>query len=645
MCGIAGGVDWSGRPLDEGLLRRMAAALRHRGPDSEGMAQWPSTDRPRRGAAAALVSRRLSIIDVAGGHQPLANEDRTVWAVVNGEIYNFQALRCELEGRGHRFATHSDAEVVVHLYEERQEACVAELDGMFALALWDERRQRLLLARDRFGKKPLLYAQHGGRLTFASEFQALLEDETIPRSVDVRALALYFGLMAIPAPWSMYQHVRKLPPAHLLVADALGVKLQAYWSLPYGPKWRLSEAEAVGRVRELLDAAVRKRLMSEVPLGIFLSGGVDSSAIVEAASRVSGARVKTFSIGFREARYNELPHARRIAERFGTDHEECVVDARAADLLPVLARHFGEPFGDSSALPTYHLARMARRRVTVALSGEGGDELFAGYGRHRAERIAAGWRLAGALHAPVEALFGMGRPVQGAWRHGGRWRRWLWAAAASAPDRYQAWVGVLGPGELGRIAVASEEAARELLGRQFEEVGALDPVDAMLAVDTAVYLPSDLLTKVDIASMANGLEVRAPMLDRALVEFVARLPSHMKLRGRTSKYLLKRSLAGRVPSASLRRPKQGFAVPIGAWFRTSWRELAEDLLGASAAARAGLLHQQGVSALLAAHLDGRRDAGHQVWALLMVELWYRQWMRPALARSGAEAAPPATTPC
>jgi asparagine synthase (glutamine-hydrolysing) len=645
MCGIAGGVDWSGQPFDEGLLRRMAAAMRHRGPDDEGMARWPAPAAPRQGASAALISRRLSIIDVAGGRQPMANEDGSVWAAVNGEIYNHRALRRGLEAQGHRFATKSDAEAVVHLYEQRGEACIAALDGMFALAIWDERRQRMILARDRFGKKPLVYAQRGGRLLFASEFQALFQDETLSRSADPEALELYFSLMAIPAPWTIYAGVRKLPPAHVLIAERGATRVQPYWSLAYEPKAAMTDAEAAARLRELLDASVRKRLMSDVPLGVFLSGGVDSTAIVEAASRLSGARVKTFTIGFSESAFNELPHARRVARHFGTEHQEDIVDARSTGLLPLLATHFGEPFGDSSAIPTYYLSRMARRGVTVALSGEGGDELFAGYGRHQAARDAARWQRAGCLHAPLEAALGLGRRSPDRWRHGMRWRRWLWAAAADPAARYEAWVGVLSPGEVRDAAISAGGAGGRLLARQFASTASLDPVDAMLAADAGLYLPSDLLTKVDIASMANSLEVRAPFLDLDLAEFAARLPSRLKLRGTTGKFLLKRALVGRVPGQCLTRPKQGFAVPIGAWLRTSWRGMAEDLLLSSSAARAGLLRQQGITSLMNAHMSGRRDAAHAVWALLMVELWHRHWMRPALMPAESEAGVSAVSPC
>jgi asparagine synthase (glutamine-hydrolysing) len=643
MCGIAGGVDWSGRPFDEGLLSRMAASMRHRGPDDEGLARWPAAGANRRGASAALVSRRLSVIDVAGGKQPLSSEDGSVWAVVNGEIYNHAALRTALEARGHRFATKSDAEVVVHLYEERQTSCVPEFDGMFALAIWDERRQRLLLARDRFGKKPLLYTEHGPRLTFASEFQAMFQDPSIPRSADTDALELYFSLMAIPAPWTIYRGVKKLPPAHVLVAEQGASRVERYWSLAYEPKHALTDAEAAERLRELLDAAVRKRLMSDVPLGVFLSGGVDSSAIVETASRVSGARVKTFSIGFTEAAYNELPHARRVAARFGTDHQEGVVDASSTGLLPLLARHFGEPFADSSALPAYYLARMARERVAVALSGEGGDEVFAGYGRHWAARAVTSWRLAGRFHGPVEAVLGRDHPA--AWRHGARWRRWLWAAAARPHGLYQAWVGIITPEELSLIASGPTGATEALLEAQFASTDALDTVDSMLAADTALYLPSDLLTKVDITSMANSLEVRAPFLDRDLVEFAARLPVRLKVRGRTSKFLLKEILKAQVPEEILSRPKRGFAVPIGAWFRGPWRRMAEDLLMPSAAAQAGLLRQPGITALLRGHLTGRRDAAHELWALVMAELWYRQWMRPLPAPAEPQAGMAMVSPC
>jgi asparagine synthase (glutamine-hydrolysing) len=389
MCGIAGVVDFSGRPVEDALLHRMCQAIKHRGPDHQGTVRLGSTPERLSGAAAVgLGNRRLSIIDLETGNQPIANEDRTVWVVLNGEIYNFAELRRDLEARGHRFATHSDTEVIVHLYEERGERAVEALDGMFALAVWDERQQQLGLARDRFGKKPLVYADDGTRLRFASELQGLLVDREVDRTIDRTALADYLTYMAIPAPRTIYRAVRKLPPAHVMVRRAGETRILPYWSLSFEPKARLTEAAAVEQARALLLEAVRKRLISEVPLGAFLSGGVDSSGVVALMARLLDRPVKTFSIGFDEGAFNELPHAKRVAERYGCDHHEFVVQPKAVEVLPLLVRHFGEPYADSSAIPTYYLSKLTREHVTVALNGDGGDEAFAGYGRHLGYRLA-----------------------------------------------------------------------------------------------------------------------------------------------------------------------------------------------------------------------------------------------------------------
>ncbi len=632
MCGIVGIVDLAGRPIPESLILRMCEQLAHRGPDERGTVFLPHGGQAgRSGATAALGIQRLSIIDVQGGHQPIANEDGTVWTVLNGEIYNFQELREELERRGHRFATRSDTEVIVHLYEEEGEAFVSRLDGMFALALWDERSQRLILARDRFGKKPLLYAEAEGRLIFASEFQALLSDESIPRTLDPEALDYYLTYMAIPAPLSIYRAIRKLSPAHLLIHDRSGTRLQRYWSLAYTPKLAISEADAAERLLELLTKAVRKRLLADVPLGAFLSGGIDSSAVVALMARCSERPVKTFSIGFEEARYNELPHARRVAQAFGCDHREFVVRPNAIEVLPTLVEHFGEPFADSSAIPTYYLSRLTREHVTVALNGDGGDEAFAGYARHAANRLAERWQVMPALvRGPVEWLAGrlLMTPTDRQ-QHRGRIGRFFQAASRSRSARYQAWVGVIDE-DLKAAVLGSRNgfsADPDLVEQLFDQAQALDPVDAALAVDTAFYLPTDLLVKMDIMSMANSLEARSPFLDHHLVEFVARLPSAMKLRRLTSKALLKQVLNGILPEETLHRRKWGFAVPIGAWFRTELREFLQDHLGSAHCVRDGLLHHNAVAALVDAHVSGRADYTHQLWTLLNLELWYRRFIR------------------
>ena len=621
MCGIVGVVD-AVRPVEPDLVSRMCRAIRHRGPDDEGMYLTPATS----AVHAALGARRLSIIDVAGGHQPVGNEDGTVWVVQNGEIYNFVELRAELEGRGHRFKTRSDTEVIVHAYEEFGDDCIGRLDGMFALAVWDERRQRLLLARDRLGKKPLVYAARPGRLTFGSEISAVLLDPAPSRDLDPDALDLYLTYLAIPAPLTIHRGIRKLPPGHTLTFERGEVVLRPYWTLPYEPKLACSESEAAERLVDLLRTAVRRRLVSEVPLGSFLSGGVDSSVVTALMATLTDRPVKTFSIGFEEPRYNELPAARRVADRFGCEHHEFVVKPRAADILPTLVEHFGEPYADSSALPTFYLSQLTRQHVTVALSGDGGDELFAGYGRHVAARMVERWQgMPRVVRAPVAAIARAPIwPTRDRRSRLSRARRVLEASALSPQERYERWVGHLGRGTRDELyAPGWDPRDHDVLAAKLAAAESLDAVDALLAVDTGFYLPTDLLVKTDIMSMANSLEVRSPFLDHHLVEFAARLPSTLKLRRLTGKYLVKRAFAGVVPAGNLHGTKRGFAVPIGDWFRGDLRDFLSDHLLSARSRQRGLFEARVVERLVADHVAGRADWTHPLWTLLMLELWHR----------------------
>jgi asparagine synthase (glutamine-hydrolysing) len=635
MCGIAGIVDFAARPVPEALVQRMCTALCHRGPDDEGVLsipRMPSASEPR----AVLGNRRLSIIDVAGGHQPIANEDGTIWTVQNGEIYNFQQLRARLEGNGHRFTTKSDTEIIVHLYEEMGEQFARELDGMFAIAIWDDRRKKLLLARDRFGKKPLLYAEAGGRLWFASEFQGLLTDPEISRDIDYEALDEYMSFMSVPAPLTIYRQIRKLQPAHILVRDASGTRVERYWELSYTPKHRISEDDAAREVRRLLTEAVRKRLISEVPLGAFLSGGVDSSAVVAVMSELSSSPVKTFSIGFGDPRFNELPHARRVAERYGCDHHEFEVHPRAIDILPLLARHYGEPYADSSAIPSFYLAQLTRQHVTVALNGDGADEAFAGYGWHRAGRLAERWPLVpGPVRRAAASTAAAIIPASSNRRSAlSQAARFASGVGRPRPEMYRAFVSVFTEDQ--KYALYAEPRLRtgtDRLAQIFAAHSDLDGLDAMLAADVAWYLPTDLLVKMDIATMAHSLEARSPFLDWQLTEFVARLPTDLKLRGRTSKYLLKKAVAHLVPDANMHRPKQGFAVPIAAWFRGELRELlADHVLSARFQARS-LFRPAEVQRLVDDHQRGVHDYAHHLWVLLMLELWFRSFIDRQVATS------------
>lgn len=623
MCGIAGAAYFDGRPVDGEVVQRMCRALAHRGPDDEGWMIWPPAGVPVSGASAGLANRRLSVIDLAGGHQPMTNETGQIWTVLNGEIYNFADVRRTLEARGHVFATRSDTEVITHAYEEYGDACVEHLDGMFALAIWDAPRRRLLLARDRFGKKPLCYHVANGRLTFASELQALMLAPGVDPALDPEALGDYLAYMAVPAPRTIYRDVRKVPPAHCLVADASGVTVTPYWSLAYQPKVKIGEAEAIERIQGLLGAAVRKRLISDVPLGAYLSGGVDSSAIVALMTRESGRPVETFSIGFDDPRYNELPDARRVADRCGSRHHEFVVRPDVAGILPAMVRHFGEPFADSSAIPSWYLAELTRRHVTVALNGDGGDEVFAGYVRHLGNAWAEQWgRLPAMVRRPAERLATSGLVASG---RGARLGRFMAAAGLTRVDRYRAWAGVFSPDLVREVSAVALPDAR-FVAAEFDRARALDAVDAFLAVDTRCYLPTDLLPKVDITSMAHSLELRSPLLDRELAEFVATLPTALKIKGRTTKYLLKTAVAGLVPAENLRKRKQGFAVPLAGWLRRDLREYVSDNLRSSRLAQAGVVRQSGVNRLLDAHLGEHADLAHHLWALLMLELWYRAFV-------------------
>jgi asparagine synthase (glutamine-hydrolysing) len=629
MCGITGVVG--SLRTERSTLQRMNDALLHRGPDGEGFL-WSD--------GVGLGMRRLAIIDVAGGDQPIYNEDGTIGVVYNGEIYNFLELRLDLERRGHIFATHSDTEVIVHAYEEYGVECVEHLWGMFALALWDAREHRLLLARDRLGKKPLVYYTdpHGG-LAFASELQALLAHPAVPRAVDPRAIDDYLTYLYVPAPTTAYRNLHKLPPGHRLVWQAGHLTVEPYWHVRFSEKLRISEDEAVEQFGGLLRDSVRRRMIADVPLGAFLSGGMDSSSVVAEMAELSSTPVKTFSIGFGERDFDELAYARQVAERFGTEHHEFVVEPHALDVLPTLVRHYGEPYGDSSAIPTYYVAQMTRQHVTVALEGGGGDELLAGYERHWAARIAARYDtiprfVRHGLIRPLIPLMPEPRQRRAFLR---RAKRFMTAAHLPVLDRYLHWVGAYTPAQ--KRSLYTDDFTRLLgdndSGRWLRNALApepqLDPVDAVLRADALLYLPEDLLAKVDIASMANSLEARAPLLDHRLVEFCAALPSSYKLKGRTSKWLLRQLMRDRLPPAILTRPKMGFGVPVGEWLRGELRPLLEDTVLSSRALNRDYFKGSAVRALVDEHLSRRADRTSHIWGLLMLELWFREFADAPLA--------------
>lgn len=623
MCGIAGFV---GR-TDRAVLEQMVGALVHRGPDDEGV--WVNPE-------AGIGMRRLSIIDLAGGHQPMSNEDGSLHIVFNGEIYNHRDLHENLEKRGHLFRTRCDTEVILHLYEDQGPKCVDSLYGMFAFATWDTRQHRLFLARDRMGKKPLFYWQGDGLFLFASEIKALLLHPAVPREIDGEALHHYLAFGYTPSDRSIFSGIRKLPPGHRATFSQGALRTECYWCLPQGQVAPApSPLDVVARIRHELREAVRLRLESDVPLGVFLSGGIDSSAVVATMREVTSQRIATFSIGFGSATptFNELPYARMVAERFGTDHHEEILDPKVSDLLTPIVRHFDEPFADSSAIPTYVVAQATARHVKVALSGIGGDETFAGYPRHLGVRVAEryahlpGWlRAAGNWLGPTliketDASVNLGDWV----------RRFVHGAGEPMPDRYIGWTRFFGNDDLeqlvsseirGRWSTDVEAAQRDAYARR----GHGNAVDGAFRIDLSTYLPDDLLAMADRMSMAHSLELRAPFCDHRVVEESLKIPPAVKLPGFRLKGLLKQVFADVLPPEVLNHRKQGFMIPLGRWLRTDLREAMEDLLSDRCVRMRSLLIPQAVHQLKDEHLSGARNHSDRLWTLMMLELWMREYL-------------------
>ena len=625
MCGITGIVRNDRSDVDQALLARMCAAIRHRGPDDDGFYV---------NGPVGLGMRRLAIIDLESGQQPIHNQDRTAWIVFNGEIYNYRELRERLEKLGHTFYTNSDTEAIVHAYDRYGADCPKHLRGMFAFAIWDERTQELFLARDRVGKKPLLYAKVNGQFIFGSEFSALLHHPDIGKDINAEALHHYLSFMCVPAPLTAYQAIKKLEPGHSLRWRRGEIKIERYWQPDFSKKIDISEEEAGELAIDILRDAVKVRLMSEVPLGAFLSGGIDSSAVVALMSEESSAPVKTFSIGFEEQDFSELHHARRVAEHVGADHHEFIVRPDALEVLPILVEHYGEPYADSSAIPTYYVARETRKYVTVALNGDGGDESFAGYERYAAMRLAERYRrIPAVLRETVVrqaiALIPSSETKRGRVRDV---KRFIQAASLPKVERYLRWVSAFD-------SAAKQDLYTEDFRRQTQQVSAADTlepwfarangsgiVDAALLTDIMTYLPNDLLVKVDIATMAVSLEARSPFLDHHVMEFAASLPEKFKLRGLTSKYLLKRILKKLLPAENLERRKMGFGVPIGHWFRGKLQPFLRETLLAETALKRGLFKPEAVKRMVELHTHGERDYSHQLWTLLMLELWFQRFI-------------------
>jgi asparagine synthase (glutamine-hydrolysing) len=632
MCGIVGKVDFAA-PVDGSVVERMCAAIRHRGPDSRGI--WCSD-------CVALGMQRLAIIDVSGGDQPIFNEDGSVAVVLNGEIYNFEPLRSELIKRGHTFSTRCDTEVLVHLYEEYGERLVERVRGMFAFAIWDARRRQLLLARDRVGKKPLFIARRGSKFWFGSEIMAMLQDPEVARTPDSRAIASYLALQYVPHPLSAFAGVEKLPPASTLVVTEAGATERRYWELDYADSDALAtQDELAERLRDLIWEATRIRLMSEVPLGAFLSGGIDSSAVVAAMADQTTGPVKTFSIGFPDADFDELRFARQVAQQFSTDHHELVVEPHAIEIMPKLARHYGEPFADASAIPSFYLAEMTSRHVTVALNGDGGDESFAGYRRYMSGGILG---QLGRLPTSVRRLAPvLARPLGRGSRSNStraRIQRLARVLAVEPEARYAHWMSAFPPRmreEMLRrefLASTAEWRPEDGIARVWLTSTAQSELERMLDADVNTYLPDDLLVKMDIATMAYSVEARSPFLDHHVMEFAAEIPARLKLRGTSGKVLLKHALRGVVPDEILDRAKMGFGVPLPQWFRKELRSLpAEVLLGADARVQS-YVKPEAIGRMIKEHHAEQADHSGRLWTLLQLELWHREVVEsPLLAEA------------
>lgn len=630
MCGICGilnfGID---ELVNRETLRRMCTVMSHRGPDDEGFFVERNV---------GLGMRRLSIIDLSTGHQPISNEDGTVWIVFNGEIYNHLIVRKELESKGHKFSTNTDTEAIVHAYEEYGEDCVSKLRGMFAFAIWDEAKKKLFLARDRIGIKPLYYCIDDKRLIFGSELKVILEYPGIPKDLDFNALDNFLTFEYIPAPLTIFKKIKKLPQAHTLSVENSKISINEYWKLHFKGVKR-TEEETCDELYEVLKEAVKMRLMSDVPLGAFLSGGIDSSTVVGLMSEVMDRPVKTFSIGFDDPSYNELNYARAVSKHFGTDHTELVIKPDIVGWVDRLIKYLDEPFGDFSIFPTFLVSELAREHVTVALSGDGGDELFAGYEYYIADKIESYYRKLPAIFRkklipsvvdsipPSPQKKGLinkiKRFVEGT-QHPDRLRHFRWAKFFSEEEK---------------ALLYSEDIRRELEGvdtylpftKYLTESNGADYLGQELFSDIKTYLCDDILVKVDRMSMANSLEARVPFLDHKFVEFVATIPSGMKLNGFESKYILKKSMSRILPKETLYRNKQGFSIPIKNWLKDELKPLMEEVLSSKRIKKEGFFNPDYVDRLKVEHLNGIENHSHRLWALMVFEIWQDVYLKNGAA--------------
>ena len=622
MCGICGSVSYrQNRPVEEQEIKKMLSCIVHRGPDDWGIYY----KRPRVG----LGMRRLSIIDLVTGKQPIHNETNSLQIVLNGEIYNFRELREDLEKKGHRFYTLSDTEVIVHLYEEYGVDCLAHLRGMFAFALWDTAKQSLFLARDRLGIKPLHYTTFDGKIIFASELKSILACQGINKQLDYPALDRYLSFEYIPAPQTIFKNIKKLLPGHYLIYDEAKLDIKKYWDIDFSERGNFSEEEIV----ETLKESVNYRLVSDVPLGAFLSGGIDSSAVVALMSSLTKEPVKTFSIGFEDQSYNELKYARLVARQFKTDHHEFILKPDIPDLVKKLIDYLDEPLGDFSFIPVYLVSQMARQYVTVALSGDGGDELFAGYETYLAQKSSGYYRrLPGVLrHRLIAPLLKMLPPASQKKGLMNYLRRFTAGETLPAHLQHIRWMIFLEEG--AKKNLYSPDFQNELNTANsyqpwmdyFNLAGNTEPLDQQQYVDLKTYLPENILLKVDRMSMANSLEVRVPMLDHKLVELAAGIPSSLRLKGFSTKHIFKKAMGGILPPEIINRPKQGFSIPIKNWLKEDLKDLVLEVLSEAQIKKRGLFNYSYVQRLTQEHLEGRENHSHSLWALMIFNLWSEKY--------------------
>ncbi len=633
MCGIAGQLNligsdrdaWQSSPAARSTVAAMCDALYHRGPDDSGML-----------ASGPLVMgmRRLSIIDLEGGRQPISNEDGSVSVVCNGEIYNYRELAAQLRARGHEFRTGSDVEVLVHLYEDHGPDFVRYLRGMFAFAIWDQRARRLVLGRDRLGIKPLLFANDGRRLLFASEIKALLA-AGVERDLNLQALHHYLSLSYVPAPYTLYASIQKLLPGHVLIVEGGRTHLERYWHLDYQPATEgISTKDYVEALQSALADAVRSHLVADVPVGVFLSGGLDSATVLALMREQVSGPIKTFSVGFPEASFNELKRARATAARFDTEHHEMVIPSSVTDTVPALIEAFDEPFADSSAIPLYYLSRFAREHVKVVLTGEGGDEVFAGYQTYVASRLAQWYRqLPESLARSIlPRLVGLLPVSHRRLSFDYKAKRFVEGALQSAPRAHLSWKEIFSEDAKAKLYASGRNGyvpTPDLYADVFAGCPTSDWLTRLLHVDTHLGLPDDMLTKVDRVTMAHGLEARVPLLDHLLVEFMATVPSNLKLRGLRTKYLLRRAVRSRLPRSVVRGRKRGFNVPLPGWLAGDLRSFVGDTLAPERIAASGIFRPEAVSRLVDEHTHRRRDHSRNLWTLIVFEHWMRNQPTPA----------------